>query len=217
MVFQDFLIGLLILLIGAAFCFAGYRFFRILIAIWGFFAGFNLGASAMVALFGQTFLGTATGWVLGIVVGLVIAVMAYFLYYVAIVLLGASVGYAFGSGLIGAIGLNNPGFVSVIVGATLAVILAIVILVLNLPKLLIMVFTAIGGAATIVTGFLLLFGQIHTAALQYGFAAAAIRASWIWGLVVIVLAVVGFLAQWRTMQAYTLEWSEQSLQASPSS
>jgi len=217
MVFQDFLIGLLILLIGAAFCFAGYRFFRILIAIWGFFAGFNLGASAMVALFGQTFLGTATGWVLGIVVGLVIAVMAYFLYYVAIVLLGASVGYAIGSGLMGAIGLNNPGFLSVIVGAALAVILAIVILVLNLPKLLIMVFTAIGGAATIVTGFLLLFGQVHTVALQYGFAVVAIRASWIWSLVVIVLAVVGFLAQWRTMQAYTLEWSEQSLQASPSS
>jgi hypothetical protein len=217
MVFQDFLIGLLILLVGAAFCFAGYRFFRILIAIWGFFAGFNLGASAMVALFGQTFLGTATGWVLGIVVGLVIAVLAYFLYYVAIVLLGASVGYAIGSGLIGAIGLNNPGFVSVIVGAALAVILAIVILVLNLPKLLIMVFTAIGGAATIVSGFLLLFGQIHTAALQYGFAAAAIRASWIWTLVVIVLAVVGFVAQWRTMQAYTLEWSEQSMQTSPSS
>jgi hypothetical protein len=217
MVFQDFLIGLLILLVGAAFCFVGYRFFRILIAIWGFFAGFNLGASAMVALFGQTFLGTVTGWVLGIVVGLVIAVLAYFLYYVAIVLLGASVGYAIGSGLIGAIGLNNPGFVSVIVGAALAVILAIVILVLNLPKLLIMVFTAIGGAATIVSGFLLLFGQIHTAALQYGFAAAAIRASWIWTLVVIVLAVVGFVAQWRTMQAYTLEWSEQSMQTSPSS
>ena len=217
MVFQDFLIGLLILLVGAAFCFAGYRFFRILIAIWGFFAGFNLGPSAMVALFGQTFLGTVTGWVLGIVVGVVIAVLAYFLYYVAIVLLGASVGYAIGSGLIGAIGLNNPGFVSVIVGAALAVILAIVILVLNLPKLLIMVFTAIGGAATIVAGFLLLFGQIHTAALQYGFAAAAIRASWIWTLVVIVLAVVGFVAQWRTMQAYTLEWSEQSMQTSPSS
>jgi Domain of unknown function (DUF4203) len=217
MVFPDFLIGLLILVVGATFCFAGYRFFRILIAMWGFFAGFNLGASGMVALFGQTFLGTVTGWVLGIVVGVVIAVLAYFLYYVAIVLLGASVGYAIGSGLIGAIGLNNPGFLAVIVGVVLAVILAIMILVLNLPKLLIMVFTAIGGAATIVTGFLLLFGQIHTAALQYGFAAAAIRASWIWSLVVIVLAVVGFLAQWRTTQEYTLEWSEQSMQASPSS
>ena len=210
MVFQDFLIGLLLLVVGAAFCFVGYRFFRILIAIWGFFAGFNLGASGMVALFGQNFLGTVTGWVLGIVVGLVIAVLAYFLYYVAIVVLGASVGYAIGSGLMGAIGLNNPGFLSVIVGVVLAVILTILILALNLPKLLIMVFTAIGGAATIVSGFLLMFGQIQTAALQYGFAAAAIRASWFWSLVVIVLAVVGFVAQWRTMQEYTLEWSEQS-------
>jgi hypothetical protein len=73
MVFQDFLIGLLILVVGAAFCFAGYRFFRILIAIWGFFTGFNLGASGMAALFGQNFLGTVTGWVLGLVLGVVIA------------------------------------------------------------------------------------------------------------------------------------------------
>ena len=216
MVFQDFLIGLLILVVGAAFCFAGYRFFRILIAIWGFFAGFNLGASGMAALFGQNFLGTVTGWVLGIVVGLVIAMLAYFLYYFAIVVLGASVGYAIGSGLMGAIGLNNPGFLSVIVGVVLAVILTILVLALNLPKLLIMVLTAIGGAAAIVSGFLLLFGQIPLAALQYGFAAAAIRASWIWSLVVIVLAVVGFVAQWRTMQEYTLEWSEQSMHTSPS-
>ena len=208
MVFQDFLIGLLLLVVGAAFCFVGYRFFRILIAIWGFFAGFNLGAAGDdQPSLDNAFLGTVTGWVLGIVVGLVIAVLAYFLYYVAIVVLGASVGYAIGSGLMGAIGLNNPGFLSVIVGVVLAVILTILVLALNLPKLLIMVFTAIGGAATIVSGFLLMFGQIHTADLQYGFAEAAIRASWIWSLVVIVLAVVGFVAQWRTMQEYTLEWS----------
>jgi len=87
MVFQDFLIGLLLFVAGASFCFAGYRFFRILIAIWGFFAGFNLGASWMAALFGQHFLGTVTGWVLGIVVGVVIALLAYFLYYFAIVVL----------------------------------------------------------------------------------------------------------------------------------
>ena len=45
MTFQDFLIGALILLVGAVFCCAGYRFFRILITIRGFFAGFNLGAA----------------------------------------------------------------------------------------------------------------------------------------------------------------------------
>ena len=49
MTFQDFLIGVLVLLVGATFCFVGYRFFRILIAVWGFFAGFNLCAAAMTA------------------------------------------------------------------------------------------------------------------------------------------------------------------------
>ncbi len=51
MAFQDFLIGALVLLAGLLFCFVGYRFFRILITIWGFFAGFNLGTAAMTALF----------------------------------------------------------------------------------------------------------------------------------------------------------------------
>jgi len=108
MTFQDFLIGVLVLLVGATFCFVGYRFFRILIAVWGFFAGFNLCAAAMTALFGQNFLGTTTSWILGLVVGLVFAVL---------------------------------------------------ILVLNLPKLLIMAFTALGGAVAVLAGILIMLGQ----------------------------------------------------------
>ena len=208
MAFQDFLIGALVLLVGAVFCFVGYRFFRILIVIWGFFAGFNLGTAAMTSLFNNAFLGTTTGIVLGLVIGLVFAALAYFFYYFAVVLLGASAGYALGSGLIGAIGLNNPGFVAVIVGVVLAVVFAFLILVLNLPKLLIMVFTALGGAVAMLAGLLILFGQVKVAYLQYGDAVALVKASWFWSIVALALAVVGFLAQWRTMQEYNLEWSQ---------
>jgi len=207
---MDFLIGALVLLVGAAFCFAGYRFFRILIAIWGFFAGFNLGTAAMTALFNNAFLGTTTGIVLGLVIGVVFALLAYFFYYFAVVLLGATAGYDLGSGIIGAIGLNNPGFVAVIVGVVLAVVFALVILLFNLPKLLIMVFTALGGAVAMLAGLLILVGQVKVAYLQYGDAVALVRASWFWSIVAIVLAVVGFLAQWRSMQEYTLVWSESS-------
>jgi len=210
MAFQDFLIGALILLVGAAFCFAGYRFFRILIAIWGFFAGFNLGTAAMTALFSNAFLQTTTGIVLGLVLGLVFAVLAYFFYYFAVVLLGATAGYDLGSGFIGAIGLNNPGFIAVIVGVVLAVVFAFLILILNLPKLLIMVFTALGGAVAMLAGLLILLGQAKVAYLQYGDAVALVRASWFWSIIAIALAVVGFLVQWRTMQEYTLEWTESS-------
>jgi hypothetical protein len=210
MTFQDFLIGALVLLAGAAFCFAGYRFFRILIAIWGFFAGFNLGTAAMTALFQHAFLQTTAGIVLGLVIGLVFAVLAYFFYYFAVVLLGAIAGYDLGSGFIGAIGLNNPGFISVIVGVALAVVFILLILLLNLPKLLIMVFTALGGAVAMLAGLLILLNQVKVVNLQFGEAVALVRASWFWSIVAIALAVVGFLAQWRTMQEYTLEWSESS-------
>lgn len=208
MAFQDVLIGLLVLLVGAAFCFAGYRFFRILIAVWGFFAGFDLGAAGMTALFGQNFLGTTTGWILGLVVGLVLAVLAYFFYYVAVVLLGTSAGYSLGSGLMAAFGLNNPGFLSVTVGIIFAVVFALLILLLNLPKLLIMAFTALGGAVAVLAGILIMLGQVHVVGLQYGVAVALVKASWFWSIVAIVLAIGGFLAQWRTMQTYTLVWSE---------
>jgi hypothetical protein len=208
MTFQDFLIGALVLLVGAAFCFVGYRFFRILIAIWGFFAGFNLGTALMTALFNNAFLQTTTGIVLGLVIGLVFAALAYFFYYFAVVLLGASAGYELGSGLIGAIGLNNPGFIAVIVGVAVAVIFALVILIFNLPKLLIMVFTALGGAIAMLAGLFILLGQVKVIDLRYGDAVALVRASWFWIIVAIALAVVGFLVQWRTAQEYTLEWSE---------
>jgi len=211
MAFQDFLIGALVLIVGALFCFAGYRFFRILITIWGFFAGFNLGTAAMTALFSNSpFLGTTTGIVLGLVIGLVFAALAYFFYYFAVVLLGATAGYDLGSGFIGAIGLNNPGFIAVIVGVALAVVFAIVILLFNLPKLLIMVFTAFGGAVAMLAGLLILLGQVKTDYLRYGDAVALVRASWFWTIVAIVIAVVGFLAQWRINQEYTMVWSESS-------
>ena len=208
MTFQNIIIGLLVVLLGAVFCFVGYRFFRILIAIWGFFAGFNLGAAGAAALFGSNFLGTATGWIFGLVVGLVLAVLAYFFYYVAIVLLGASAGYSLGTGLMAVFGLSPSSFLSVLVGLIIAVVLAILIVVLNLPKLLIMVFTAWDGAIAMLAGLLILFGQINVPILQYGVAVAVVRTSWFWTLAAIVLAILGFLTQWRTMQTYNLAWSE---------
>ena len=201
-------VGLLALLLGAAFCFAGYRFFRVLIAIWGFFAGFLLGASGVAVLFGGGFLATVLGWIVGVVVGLIIAAVAYFFFVVAVVILGASVGYWIGIGLMSAIGFSSQGFLTVLVGIIAAVVLAILIIALNLPKVLIMVFTALGGASTILAGILLLIGRISLLSLQYGAVEAIIRNSWFWGLIWLVLAVIGFVVQWSSMHEYTLRWSQ---------
>src|SRR2546430_3338320 len=62
-------------------------------------------------------------------------------------------------------------------GLIIAVVLAILIVVLNLPKLLIMVFTAWDGAIAMLAGLLILFGQINVPILQYGVAVAVDRKS----------------------------------------
>src|SRR5260370_32238315 len=135
---QTFLIGLLALVTGAAFCLAGYRFFLFLLPIWGFSAGFSIGASAMVDLFGGGFLSTTSSLVVGFVVGLVFAVLSYLFYYFAVTVLGASVGYMIGTGFMALLGIQ-PGVLSFVVGVLAAAVLAGVVLFLNVPKLLLIV------------------------------------------------------------------------------
>jgi Domain of unknown function (DUF4203) len=201
---QTFLIGLLALVIGAAFCLAGYRFILFLLPIWGFFAGFSIGASAMVDLFGGGFLATTSSWLVGIVVGLVFAVLSYLFYYFAVALLGASVGYLIGTGFMALLGIQ-PGVLSFVVGVLAAAVLAGVVLILNVPKLLLILLSALGGAAIMIAGLLLLLGRIPLEALRYGVVGSVIQASWFWLLVWLVAAGVGLVVQWESTQRYTVE------------
>jgi hypothetical protein len=45
--------SLLLILLGLALTFGGYRFFVALVSIWGFFAGFQFGATIFTNLFGE--------------------------------------------------------------------------------------------------------------------------------------------------------------------
>ena len=61
---NDIVLGVLAILIGAVFCFRGYFAMRIIIPIWGAFAGFVLGAG-LVSTGGDEFLSTALSWIVG--------------------------------------------------------------------------------------------------------------------------------------------------------
>jgi hypothetical protein len=80
-------------LFGLVLVFAGYKLFRILLPLWGFFFGFLLGAQSVQALFSVGFLTTITSWVAGFIVGLIFAVLAYPFYLFAVGLFAASLGY----------------------------------------------------------------------------------------------------------------------------
>ena len=75
--FELFCSTLLALLFGTFVCFAGYRFFIVLLPVWGLFFGLFLGAQTVQALLGEAFFATVTSWVAGFVVGVIFAVLSY--------------------------------------------------------------------------------------------------------------------------------------------
>ena len=188
---------LLAALIGLAALLWGYRFFLVLLPIWVFFAGLWLGVTGTTMLLGDGFFWTASGIIIGVIIGLIAAVLSYLFFLVGVAIFTAAIGGMLGSGLMGALGFD-PGFLTTIVTILSAVAAAFLALIWNLQKYVITALTAVGGAALLVTAFLLLFGQVNLPDVQAGNLLEPIFASsWVWILAWLVLFVVGFVFQIR--------------------
>jgi hypothetical protein len=203
MSFELLAVGILVLVIGIALCFAGYRAFRGLIAVWGFFAGFLFTIQAVGAYSEGHLQVSVLEWVIALIVGLLLAALAYQLYVAAVVILSASVGFWIGTGLMMAIGYGNHSMPALLVGLIFAVVIAILTLSLNVAKILIIISTSLGGASTIIAGILLLLGSISlNDAMSWDSVEAAIRGSLLWSLVWLVLVVAGIITQLNGTRRY---------------
>ncbi len=191
---MQFIVAAIAVVIGLAFTFGGWRFFLLLLPFWGLLVGFNVGTDAVTALFGDGTFATLTSWVVGLVFAVAFALLSYLYYYAAIALLGGAVGYAIGTSLWGIIG-NEYGLIAFVIGIACAVILAIAILALNVPRLLVIVLTGLGGAAVILAGWFILIGQIPVDTIHWTQVGALIRDSWFYLIVWGVIAAAGMLAQ----------------------
>jgi hypothetical protein len=180
---------------GALFCFAGAVWFRVVIAVWGAFVGFALGAG-LIATGDDGFLRTGVSWIVGLAFAIAFALVAYLFYEVAVVLAMASIGIALGTALMAALGVDWTWIV-VLVALALGVLFAIWAVMANMPLLLLVVLTALAGAAAITTGIMLLFGAIDTANFDEEQVTAAAADDWWWYAVYAVLAVAGMVVQFR--------------------
>jgi hypothetical protein len=188
---EPVVIALIELVIGLLFCFSGYRFFRFLMPLWGFLLGFSVGTSGLAL----TTIG-ASNWIVGIVVGIIFALLAYTFYYAAVVLMSASVGYSLGIHFTTTTGINT-GISPVILGIILAVVLAILVIAFNLPKILIIIFSALGGASAVISGiqFFLTTHVLNTpTTISINHVTNDLS---IWTIAWLVLAALGLLIQWR--------------------
>ncbi|MBE2235725.1 MAG: DUF4203 domain-containing protein [Anaerolinea sp.] len=201
--------SLIAFIFGLVLCFGGYRFFLILLPIWGFFFGLVFGAQSMQMLFGTGFFAEVTSWVVGFVAGAIFAVLSYFFYFVAVALIAGALGYTAATGLLLAIGLN-PGFLVWVVGVVAGIALAAVTIMFNLQKWVIIIATSLLGAGVIFGAFVILFAP-HAALLENPIR-VALSQSPLLMITAIVVAICGIIVQARVNRTYTIEsynrWAE---------
>lgn len=194
--------GLIASIFGALMCFFGYRLFLFLLPIWGFFFGLSLGAQSMQALFGTGFLASVTSWVVGFVIGLIFALLSYLFYMAAVAIIGGSLGYMVVVGILLAIGMPM-GFLVWLIGIIAGIAMAVVTLVLNLQKWVVIIATAVAGAAVIFGSYFMIFFP-HATLLENPIRAYLSNAPLL-AIMALITAVVGVVFQIRSTRQWTVE------------
>jgi hypothetical protein len=133
--------AILLVIGGAVSCFAGYRLFRVVLAIYGFILGGSI-ASSTLAPTNAT--GQLVAWLVGGFAGAILLMLAYF---VGIALIGAGLGALIAHVAWTSFATGDPPAALVIVLAIAGAIGAMV-----LQRYVIIVATAFGGAWTLLLG-----------------------------------------------------------------
>jgi hypothetical protein len=189
---SDIVVGIIALLTGAVFCFRGYLAMRLVIPVWGAFAGFMLGAGIVSGDAG--FLGSALGWFVGLGLAVVFGVIAYLYYEVSVIVGMMGIGFVLGTSVMVALGVTWSWLI-VLSGVVLAVVLAFVAIVGDLPMVLLTVLTALAGASTIVAGLMLLVGTVDLEDFDIGATTERVADNWWWFVIYGGLVVGGIIAQ----------------------
>jgi hypothetical protein len=188
-------IGLLGVVLGAAFCVAGFRYFLILLPIWGLFVGFMVGAQATATLLGEGFLGSVIGICVGIVLAIVFAVLSYLYWWGAVAIVAGTLGYWVAQWLLGLIGFTGDGLIITLIAVVAGAAVAFLALVVNAPKYVAIILTALAGAAWLTVGIALILGVIKPDTLNGGALAAVYTQGWLWIVIWAVAGAVGIVAQ----------------------
>jgi hypothetical protein len=184
------LIALGAIALGIAQCFFGYRIFRVILGITGFFLGGLLGGYIALSLTGSQ----AAAVIGGLIGGLIGAGLMAGLYIFGVFLIGALFGAMVALAITGISG-GQPQYWLIIILALAAGVLAAV-----LQKVVIVLATAFGGAWWAVTGIAVIAGAIAVETprqLLGGLAGAS--TAWLVGW--FVLGVVGLFFQYRRVRS----------------
>src|SRR6187455_2155417 len=155
---MDLLAAIILIAVGAAALFVGFRLWLILLPIFGFFVGFVVGAELISTWLGDGFLQNVLGIVVGAVTAVIFAFLAIFWWWAGVVLV---------YGLLPAIGMDAE-VLSWVIGLTIAAIFVVAAVVLRLPRALVIVASSLWGSGAVLAGVLVILNQIAVEDLGFG-------------------------------------------------
>ncbi len=193
--------ALVMIVIGAVSCFAGYRVFRMLLSLGGFVAGVALGLALANSLTLPADQQTIVRLVLALGGGLIGAAVAWLLFLVAVFFWGAAFGYLVASAI--TVNTGDPTRLVLI----LVLVLAGGVVALVFQKLFITLSTAFGGALVMVSGAYRFLTQrsgadllLNPGLLLRPNAAQSLGTLYFLMLLLgVILGVLGFLVQYRAI------------------
>ena len=181
--------GVVVTAYGIINCFFGYRFFRILLGIWGFILGGALGISLTSEAAPIIVLIAGVG---GALLG---AILIYFIFRLGLFLIGAILGYTLTATLLTSLGIMENQLMFSVAGGAFFGVLALL-----LNQFFVILITAFSGASTIITGVMLMIDgeRMATAFITRQFTTASEAPSTVVGVLWLLLAIAGMFVQHRS-------------------
>jgi hypothetical protein len=201
----------MLLLLGGIVAFFGYRLLWIVLPIWGFFFGLAVGGQGVQAIFGDGFLSTAFSWIIAFCLGVLFAMLSYLFWFIAVALVGGYLGYAVVVGFFGLIGVDL-GPIVWLAGVAVGIVTAFLTLRFNVQKYVVIVATALLGAAAIVGTIIELFNPLDPATFADHPVKVVFDQGIGWALMLLIIAGVAMAFQFASTRYYEVQqynrWAE---------
>ena len=147
------------------------------------------------------------------VLGLLFALLSYLFWFVAVSLIGGYLGYGIVVGFFGLIGVDLGPLVWIL-GVAVGIVAAVLTMVLNVQKWVVVIGTSLLGAAGVVGTILVLFNQLTPQQLADHPVKVVTDAGFGYAVLVIAIAVIAVAFQTSTTRAWEIErydrWAEMS-------
>lgn len=199
------IVATLLIAIGLVVSLVGAKLFRVLLPLIGLVSGSAVGFVGVQAIFGTGVVATTMALVVALMVGILVAILSFAFFDLAVVVYIAVLGAAALSYVGVALGLSNEGFLVSLLGVAGAILAAIWASNRAMSVRLIVALTSFAGSAYVLTGFMLLAGNVSLDALNNDGVARTILGvvdqSFLWFFVWVGASLVAMQMQYRAIAA----------------